>query len=45
MGSRLNHRGKEAKSEGNGMYWENYMVPAGPDVTRGEAGENRLARR
>lgn len=45
MGSRSNGRSKEAKAEGNGMYWENHVAPAGPDVTWGEAGEGRLARR
>lgn len=45
MGSRLNHSSKEAKSEGNGMYWESHVAPGGPDITQGEAAEGRLARR
>lgn len=45
MDSRLNQSGKEAKSEGNGMYWDSHMALAGPAVTWGEAGVGRLARR
>lgn len=39
MGSRSIGRDAEAEAGGNGMYHENHMAPAGPDVMRGEAGE------